>query len=84
MAKTQKIEYSDEYDDFDGDFSEESGEAYDLDFDDNVDENRKSRKPPHTKQQRTKHSRNARHRIEDYFERKALKDPDWNWNLDYD
>ena len=76
MAKNQKHEYEDDFDDnFDDDFLDSSDDGCDLDFNDN-----KTSRKSH----RVKPKISARHRIEDYFERKAMKDTDWNWDLDYD
>ncbi len=51
-------------------------DGYELDFDDS-----RSMK----KHNRAKSRRDARRQLEDYFERKALKEQedDWDYNLDY-
>lgn len=63
--------------DYDDDFIDTGLEdAFELDFNDT-----KAMK----KQHKAKSRRNARRRIEDYFERKALKENEdnWDYNLDY-
>lgn len=63
--------------DYDDDFIDTGLEdAFELDFN-----NTKAMK----KQHKAKSRRNARLRIEDYFERKALKENEdnWDYNLDY-
>ena len=69
----EENDYEDE-----SDFLEaELGDAYDLDFNDS-----KAMK----KQHRAITRRETRNRLEDYFERKALKEKmdDWDFDLDYD
>ncbi len=75
MAKSQKHDYEDDYDEFEDDFSDVSDDPYDLNFNDD-----KSSRNFH----RAKPKKSARHRIEDYFEKKAMKDTDWDWDFDYD
>ena len=73
MAKDRKQDYLD--DEFEDDFSDfELDDSDDLDF-----HERKSLK----KHKKTKSHRNARRRLEDYFERKALKDNDWDYDMDF-
>ena len=78
MANDRKQEYLDD-DEFEDDFSdfefEGSDDSDDLDF-----HERKSSK----KHKKSKSHRNARRSLEDYFERKALKDDDWEYDLDYE
>lgn len=73
MAKDAEHDYSDEYDDIDEDFLDSTDDAYDLDFNDRKISRR---------QQRAKSKRSARHRLEDYFERKALRDDDWDFDYE--
>ena len=64
-----------DYDDA-NDFNDgELDSGFDLDFNDT-----KSMKKRH----KNKARRNARHRLEDYFERKAMKAQNDEWDLDYD
>ena len=63
-------------DDYDDDFLDyEVDASYDLDFNDS-----KAMK----KRLRAKSRRDARHRLEDYFERKALKEQEDDWDFDFD
>lgn len=76
MSKNQAHKNQDDTD-FDDDFVEdELDSVYDLDFNDS-----KVMKKIH----KSKSRRTARRRLEDYFERKALKeqDNDWDFNFDY-
>ena len=74
MANDRKQDYL-EADEFDDDFPDfELDDSDDLDF----HERKSSRK-----HKRTKSYRNARRSLEDYFERKALKEDDWDYDLDY-
>lgn len=75
MANDSEYNYSDEYDDIDEGFLESTDDAYDLDF----NERKISRKL-----QRAKSKTSARHRLEDYFEKKALRDDDWDFDYDYE
>lgn len=62
---------------YDDDFIDtELEDAFELDFSDTKVMKR---------QHKAKARRDARHRIEDYFERKALKEQEdnWDYNLDY-
>lgn len=64
--------------DYDDDFVDTGfDDAYELDFSDS-----KAMK----KQHKAKSRRNSRRRLEDYFERKALKEQEdnWDYDLDYD
>lgn len=62
--------------DYDDDFLEiEEDDPYDLDFNDS-----KAMK----KKLRAKSRRETRHRLEDYFERKALKEQVDDWDFDFD
>ena len=69
MSKTQS-DYDD--DDF---LDTELDDVYDLDFNDT-----KALKKQHKAESR----RDARNRVEDYFERKALKEQADEWDLDFD
>lgn len=69
MSKTQS-DYDD--DDF---LDTELDDVYDLDFNDT-----KALK----KQNKAESRRDARNRVEDYFERKALKEQADEWDLDFD
>ncbi|MEH6457838.1 MAG: hypothetical protein V7749_16025 [Cocleimonas sp.] len=62
--------------DYDDDFVDiELNDDFELDFNDSKIMKR---------QHKTKAKRDARHRIEDYFERKALKEQEDNWDYDLD
>ena len=70
MSKKQEKEH--DHDDYDGDFYETELYAdYDIVF--------KGTKTT-TKQHKAKSKKNARHRVEDYLERKALKEKVNYWN----
>lgn len=65
-----------EQNDYDDDFVDAGLEdAFELDFNDS-----KAIK----KQHKAKTRRDARHRLEDHFERKALKEHEDNWDYDFD
>lgn len=71
MAKDQKQDYSDEFEDIDDFMEDDLDDAYDLDFNDNRITKR---------QYKARNSRNARRRLEDYFERKALIEDEWDYD----